>query len=328
VNDNNKRILSIDLDGIELGSSKFACYNYFKESSVNTPQSYIIPLRNETLDKDFIIQKYYQLNCPIIVKPDDGVGAENIFYFNSEEQIHSFFTSRSNLIDSKRDYILQEFIEGEDLSISLIAHKDLSDKFDKNHLILAINSQDINIKKLNGNSEYFGGYTPVVDLNKKISNILEKLDLSKFNGYFGIDLIRKEDNSIYFIEINPRLTTSYIGVRKILNYNPVEVITYSKFPLLESKEPRSNMNSLFKRVELKYVGTESPEKMRKEIIPLLVEEIPEVVTPPISFFSPDDKQIRQYSCFIATRERNLDASKNRLTKIMKTFENFNLKKLN
>lgn len=327
VRDNNKRILSIDLDGIELGSSKFTCYEYFKASSVNTPQSFIIPLKKDTLDIDFIIQKYNQLNCPIIVKPDDGVGAENIFYFNSENQIHNFFTSQNNLTDSKRNYILQEFIEGEDLSISLIAHKELLDKFDKNHLILAINSQNINIKNDRVKSEYFGGYTPVNNLNIEISNILEKLDLTKFNGYFGIDFIRKADNSIFFIELNPRLTTSYIGVRKILSYNPAEIITNSKFKLLDSEKIPINMNSIFTRLELKYGGTENSEEIKKKKIPILIEKIPELITPPISFLTSNNEYPRHYSCFIATKERNFKASINRMTMIMRTFENFNFKKI-
>lgn len=328
VKDNNKRILSIDLGGIELGSSKFTCYEYFKAFSVNTPQSFIIPFKNDTLDIDFIIQKYNQLNCPIIVKPDDGVGAESIFYFNSENQIHNFFTSQNNLIDSNRNYILQEFIEGEDLSISLVAHKELLDRFDKNHLILAINSQYINIKNIKAKSEYFGGYTPVNNLNIEISNILEKLDLTKFNGYFGIDFVRKADNSIFFIELNPRLTTSYIGVRKILSYNPAEVITNSKFKLLDSEKPPINMNSIFTRVELKYGGTENSEEIKKKNIPILIEKIPELITPPISFSTSNNEHLRHYSCFIATKERNLNTSINKLTKIMKTFEDFNFKKLN
>jgi predicted ATP-grasp superfamily ATP-dependent carboligase len=328
VRDNNKKILSIDLDGIELGSSKFTCYEYFKASSVNTPQSFIIPIKKDTLDLDFIIRKYNQLNCPIIVKPDDGVGAESIFYFNSENQIHNFFTSQSNLIDSERNYILQEFIEGEDLSISLIAHKDLLEKFDKNHQILAINSQYININNEKAKSEYFGGYTPVNNLNIHISNILEKLDLTKFNGYFGIDFIRKADNSIFFIELNPRLTTSYIGVRKILSYNPAEVITNSKFKLLESEKSPININSIFTRLELKYGGTENSEEIKKKKIPILIEKIPELITPPISFSTLNNEYPRQYSCFVATKEKSLDASINRLTKIMKTFEDFNFKKLN
>ena len=328
VKDNNKRILSIDLDGIQLGTSKFETYKFLKKNKVNTPLTYQIPLKGKSLDFNFISQKFDELKCPIVIKPDDGVGAENIYYIENETQLSNFFHEYNNKFEKIRGYILQEFIKGEDLSISLIAHKELLDKFNKNHLILAVNSQNIDIKNDRVKSEYFGGYTPVNNLNIEISYILEKLDLTKFNGYFGIDFIRKADNSLFFIELNPRLTTSYIGVRKILSYNPAEVITNSKFKLLESEKSPININSIFTRLELKYGGTENSEEIKKKKIPTLIEKIPELITPPISFSTLNNEYPRHYSCFVATKEKSLDASINRLTKIMKTFEDFNFKKLN
>ncbi len=327
VKDYNRKLLSVDLEGIQLGMSKFETYKFFKKNKVNTPLTYQIPFKGKSLDFNFISQKFDELKCPIIIKPDDGVGAESIYYIESESQLSHFIHEYSNKFEKDRCYILQEFIEGEDLSISLIAHKELLDKFDKNHLILAINSQNINIKNQKVKSEYFGGYTPVNDLYIQISNILEKLDFTKFNGYFGIDFIRKADNSLFFIELNPRLTTSYIGVRKILSYNPVEVITNSKFKLLDSEKSPINMNSIFTRLELEYGGTENSEEIKKKKIPILIEKMPELITPPISFSTSNNIYPRQYSCFIATKERSLNASKNRLTKLMRMFEKFNFKKI-
>ena len=84
---------------------------------------------------------------------------------------------------------------------------------------------------------------------------------------------------------------------------------------------------MFTRLELKYGGTENSEEIKKKIIPILIEKIPELITPPISFFTSNNEYLRHYSCFIATKERNLKASINRMTKIMRTFENFNFKKI-
>ena len=38
-------------------------------------------------------------------------------------------------------------------------------------------------------------------------------------GFIGVDAIITDSN-IFFLEINPRLTTSYIGLRKTLGINP------------------------------------------------------------------------------------------------------------
>ena len=42
-------------------------------------------------------------------------------------------------------------------------------------------------------------------------------------GYVGIDVI-VDDDEIIVVEINPRLTTSYIGLRESIGANPAELI--------------------------------------------------------------------------------------------------------
>ena len=321
--DNYKKILSIELEGIKLGSSKFKTYQFFKASGVNTPQTFIIPFKNNTLDVDFIIQKFNKLNYPIVIKPDDGVGADSIFYFDDELQIYNFFNLSNNMIEPERSFILQEYIEGEDLSISLIGTSNFVNQLSTNPVILTVNSQNINIKKANFKSEYFGGCTPVKNLEKQITAILQKLNLKQFKGYFGIDFIRKADNSIYFIEINSRLTTSYIGLRNIVNYNPVELILNPSSKFLDSKENVSLMHSIFSRIELSYEGNKSSKQIKEEIIPTLIEEIPELVTPPISFTNSNQNKNTKYSCFVATKEKDHDSSRKRIIEIMKLFEKYN-----
>jgi predicted ATP-grasp superfamily ATP-dependent carboligase len=44
-------------------------------------------------------------------------------------------------------------------------------------------------------------------------------------GYIGVDVIvDTASNKIYVLEINPRLTTSYVGLREALNANPAKLI--------------------------------------------------------------------------------------------------------
>lgn len=44
--------------------------------------------------------------------------------------------------------------------------------------------------------------------------------------FFGIDAILENNGNIVFLEINPRLTTSYAGLKKTLGFNPA--IFFSK----------------------------------------------------------------------------------------------------
>lgn len=317
VKEENKKLLSVGLEGIQLGSSKIKTYDYFRSNNVKTPKTYLIPLKNG-LDVEFIIQKFKKFNSPIVIKPLDGVGAESMFYFEEKNQIYNFFKgSVGNNIDLNRKFILQEFIEGEDLSVSLVGSPICAEQPHVTPLILSINYQDININNSNGDSEYFGGYTPVENY-EQIKNLLSetfgKLDLSMFNSHFGVDFIKNQD-FLTFIEINPRLTTSYIGIRNILNANPVEFIlnNYSNFQDIKRIEIQNH--SIFKRIELEYVGDKTINEIKDFMIPNLLTEIPEFVTPPISFNEPKQTNKIHFSCFIATKEKDINYSRKRLAEI-------------
>ncbi|MFX1326262.1 MAG: ATP-grasp domain-containing protein, partial [Promethearchaeota archaeon] len=138
----NKILLSTNLKAVKIGSSKLITDKFFQENKISTPETYLIPKKNKKLDLPFIIQKLKKIKSSIIIKPNDGVGAESIYFFETEDQIHDFFNRFKQRIDYRRDYILQEYIKGKDLSVSLIGAPSF---FPQIPLILSINSQDIHI---------------------------------------------------------------------------------------------------------------------------------------------------------------------------------------
>ncbi|MFX0103898.1 MAG: ATP-grasp domain-containing protein [Candidatus Hodarchaeota archaeon] len=316
VNDYDKIILSTNLRGIKLGSSKIRTCKFFKKNNVLTPRTYAIPYKKEYLDLNFIVQKHRKLNCPIVIKPEDGVGAESIYYFEKENQIINYFKENKGINDDRRKFILQEFIEGRDLSISMISSPNL---FDQNPIILSVNSQFINIKELK--PEYFGGCTPLgnyKEILKDLSIITKKIDFSKFDGYIGIDFIEKYPSSFYFIEINPRLTTSYIGLRNVINLNCAELILNSKLKDISSTEIKFLNHSHFFRVDFSINKLSDIEAFYEKELPHLMKQIPEFVTPPISL-----NKSNQFSCFIATKMKDLAASRIRVNKIIQSLKDLN-----
>ena len=325
--DNKKTVLSVDLEGICLGTSKLITYNFFLENKVNTPQTYAIPFKKK-FDLDFVLQKFTTLRRPIIIKPEDGVGSESIFYFETKAQIIHFFEDSNEKLDLSRNYILQEYIDGEDLSASIINSVCSKKPETMNLIILSINAQNVKFKDSVNDSIYLGGFTPVADyelLKNSLEKILKNMDLSSFQGYFGIDFIKKADNSIHFIEINPRLTTSYIGIRNILEYNPLEVIFNRDKPSLNLNRLPHQGFSKFNQLELKYVGDETSNEIISTIIPKLMSLIPEIVTPPIALSKSAMDRDLLYYCFIATKTKDLDSSENRISKIIKIFNDYNFK---
>jgi len=325
---NRKALLSVDLKGIELGTSKFKNYKFFTKNELTTPQTHLIPFKAQLLDSEFVVQKFNELKTPIVIKPDDGVGAESIYYIENESHIESFFKENSHDLELGRPYVLQNFVEGKDLSVSLIGLSTKSKNQQKPPVILSVNAQEINIKSSNGASEYFGGYTPAENCKKihtQLETIFKRVDFSIFCGYFGIDFVRTINHSIFFIEINPRLTTSYVGLRNIIDINPAELIYNSKMDSSVLPEIKIIGFSKFTKLNLSYTGNKSKDEINDNIIPKLMKEIPELVTPPIILNSSNNDNNFRFSCFIATKTKNLLMSINRINEIRKIVENFDFK---
>lgn len=321
----NKIILSVNLEGIKLGTSKQLTYDYFIKRNISTPRTHKIPMRNGEIDFKFILRKFEQYKSPIIIKPDDGVGSEGIFYFNTKEQIKKIIDQEKDAIEQNRSYILQEFIEGSDLSFSLLGFYREKSHIIHDPILLGVNSQSVRIKDMSKESEYIGGNTPVQDykrFHEDFLTLIERLN-PPICGYFGIDFVRTANQKNYYIEINPRLTTSYLGVRNTLDINPAEMIYNAKINQTVLKTPKTIGHSSFSRIELQYNNENRDINPSDDVIPKLMELIPELVTPPIFIGELGHDNKRNYFCFISTKEKTKERSLERMQKIRDIFKKHN-----
>jgi len=328
VKQNKKKLLSIDLNGVKLGSSKLETYKFFIVNEMNTPKPYRVPFKGSVLDLGFILQKFDQLNSSIVIKPDDGVGSELIYYFEKKDDILNFFESSNKNLDTNRKYILQEYIEGDPMSVSIINDQPLEKIIENNPKILSINAQNLQITDPTKDSLYFGGSTPVdqfEQLKIQIEDILKGVNLSAFKGYFGIDFVKKADNSLSFIEINPRLTTSYVGIRNVLEFNPIELLLNQKNKLLKNDKFSPGKFSEFTQIKLKYDGEYTSGAINNLVLPKLLNLIPEILTPPIIIKGVKKDQKAFYSCFIATKSNDIQSSKHRMSQITQIFSKFDFR---
>jgi len=328
VKKNKKKLLSIDLNGVKLGASKLETYKFFIANEISTPKSYWIPFKGRFLDLDFILQKFDQLNSSIVIKPDDGVGSESIFYFEKKNDILHFFESSNKIFDANRKYLIQEYIEGDPMSVSIINDHSLEKAGENRPTILSINAQKLQITDLTKNSKYFGGFTPVEQfeqLRVQIEDILKRVDLSAFKGYFGLDFVKKADNSLSFIEINPRLTTSYVGIRNVVEFNPVELLLNKNRKLLKNSKLIPHKFSEFAQIKLKYDGKHTSGEINKLVLPKLINLIPEIITPPINIDRVNKNQETFYSCFIATKSNGIQSSNTRISQINQIFGKFDFR---
>ncbi len=116
-------------------------------------------------------------------------------------------------------FIAQEFIEGESVSVSLLATKNKA-------LAISLNRQNIAMTGPEAFSSYNGGCVPLDHpFKQEAFDLAEKVVKSIYGlwGYVGVDLVLALDMP-YVVDVNPRLTTSYVGLRKVVNFNLAKAI--------------------------------------------------------------------------------------------------------
>lgn len=202
-NQYKKKILgNKNIENIE---DKFKFYKKIKKEYL-TPDTFIV----NDVDEAIEIQKNNP-NIKYIIKPAQGSGGydTNILNTNSQYQLNS---------DEK--WIVQEYIEGVNLSSSVLSNKKEAKTLTNSRLLTE------NDLEHNNKFRYIGNILPLHSDYKKIDYELketaEKL-IKKFNliGSNGVDFIANE-NGIYVIEINPRIQGTYECCEKAFEINMLE----------------------------------------------------------------------------------------------------------
>ncbi|WP_292798328.1 ATP-grasp domain-containing protein [Methanobrevibacter sp.] len=206
-----KKILGTkDVSKIE---NKFQFYKEIKDE-FKTPETFFINDVDEAIEisKNNPKSKY-------ILKPLKGSGGYNIKLLNNEAEFQ--------LNDSEK-YILQEYVDGINLSSSVLGSKDTK-KTIMNSRLLTENDFEKNNSYI-----YIGNILPLTNesiltkvkdidkINREMietsQNIAHKFDLI---GSVGVDYILNE-NGLYVIEVNPRIQGTFECVEKSLQINMLD----------------------------------------------------------------------------------------------------------
>jgi hypothetical protein len=161
-----------------------------------------------------------------VSKPRYGCASENVFILIGKKnpEVLSFY-------DSPDYNIITEFITGDDISSSIIAGNSYV-------LPLTINKQFIRTK--GERLRYKGGFVPYFigrEAESEIMRISKKVvTMLHCGGYVGIDFVLREDGTAYVVDVNPRPTTSIVGIAKVLNYEVTDLILRAKFGTLPIAE--------------------------------------------------------------------------------------------
>ena len=175
-----------------------------------------------------ILQQYS--NNQFILKPLQGSGGLGIFLLNNEscDELKQDNEIYQNI--SLENYILQEYIEGTNISSSVLSSHNERKNLINSRLItehdLGNDSYEYsgNILPLNENSfRMFNGNQTEInanEINDEMKNTSEDL-IKQFNliGSNGVDYILDNNGELKIIEINPRFQGTYELVENVLGIN-------------------------------------------------------------------------------------------------------------
>jgi tyramine---L-glutamate ligase len=159
-----------------------------------------------------------------VVKPDDGAGGLETFLFDRLDAACAEYESR---IAAGRRPVLQEWIDGEPLSLSLIC-----DEYGAQ--LISINRQCIGLSDGEATRhdarvvEFDGVVLDQIDRYGEQGRALDKVArrvataMPGLRGFVGIDVVWHPRRGPVVIEVNPRLTVAYAGLSSRLGRNLAE----------------------------------------------------------------------------------------------------------
>ncbi len=156
-----------------------------------------------------------EIEFPAVLKPRFGAGSLETFLVQGPEDWPGFRGE-----GRMKDMIVQRFVAGQAASVAILIGP-------KQKLALPAASQ---VLSADGRFHYLGGCIP---LKEELTARAHRLacraveSVPGLHGYVGVDLVlgsAPDGSEDWVIEINPRLTTSYIGLRALAESNLAQAL--------------------------------------------------------------------------------------------------------
>jgi predicted ATP-grasp superfamily ATP-dependent carboligase len=199
------RLLGSLPEAIRLTADKLACANFWKGRGVRHP-------RTEMLDP----LNFAAFPGPWVMKPRFGAGSQATFLIrNRDDELRTWSAAFHEYPEG--EFIVQVYVRGQPASVALLIGPTQTIPLlpARQHL-----SRD-------GRFRYEGGSLPLPTplAERAIALALKAVaGIDGLRGYAGVDLVLGDAGDDYVIEINPRLTTSYLGLRRLCQQNLAESI--------------------------------------------------------------------------------------------------------
>jgi predicted ATP-grasp superfamily ATP-dependent carboligase len=196
VEESGSRLLGPSSFAVHLTANKLELFMHFRAHGIPTPRTWLLGLEPDEF--------------PMVWKPREGAGSAGVSLVRSEDCARRM---KRNL-----GLLAQEYVEGFAASVAVLVGVN-------EHVALAPCSQRLSS---DGHFQYLGGETPLpAPLAERAAALAlcAVATVPGLLGYVGVDLVLGQDAAAdRVIEINPRLTTSYVGLRRLADFNLADMM--------------------------------------------------------------------------------------------------------
>ena len=200
-------LLGSSPEAVAVATDKWECYRRFSQAGLPAP-------RTIRVSPDAASVAAARLGYPVVVKPLDGAGCDGVALARDDDVLKRAL--RQPALRGAESVIVQEYAAGAAASVSLLVAGGRS-------TVLSLNEQRV---RAGIPFAYDGGVASwphprraqACELGQRAVALVPGL-----RGYVGVDLVLGEETS-WLIEINPRVTTSYVGLRRVVDLNMAAAI--------------------------------------------------------------------------------------------------------
>ncbi len=208
--------LNCSASAIKKVVDKASLYTHLRHLGASTPMTHTFSIFDNLIEIKKTIRDIF--NFPLIFKPSSGVSCSGLSVVKNENQVVDA-VKKIKKESSSNHFLVQELIDGAAASVSLFVANCKA-------MPVSLNRQYVATRTPRACSNYTGGSVPFdnalqTEAFEVSKNIIESFP--DLRGYVGVDFVLTEDEAVA-LEINPRLTTSYIGLRTVSNFNLAQAI--------------------------------------------------------------------------------------------------------
>jgi len=197
-----KPLLGCYADAVALFGDKWRTFEHLRQHQIPTPDTYLVHHWTQ-----------YQATT-WIAKPIDGAGCEDM-RIGTRADLEPWLSSRTT------SHLVQPFLAGVSASFCMLCCRGEAwlMSCNRQHLQLADGTICLIACELNAMSQHASAFEL---LARQIA-----LSMPNLSGYVGVDVqIQQLAGKVHYwvLDINPRLTTSYVGLHQALQVNPARLL--------------------------------------------------------------------------------------------------------